>query len=71
MTNLEVFEQHANQMRFVLDLVCRAMDERNDEGTRIQAAYDIIESGHLYSTMGRVREKFRNIANKQTDMGGV
>lgn len=64
---MEVFTKHADNMRYILDLVCQMTDERNSANTRDDAAYQLIEHEYLYKVASECREVFRNIANERTD----
>ena len=62
--------KYADNMRFMLDLVCRMVDDRVDEQSRRDAASDLLDRDDLFKNLSEVREVFRSIANERTDKGG-
>ena len=64
---MNVLIKHADNMRYILDLVCQMTDDRNSDNVRDDSAYQLIERGYLYKVASECREVFRNIANERTD----
>lgn len=64
-------ERAADAMRFLLDAVCIACDERNSDETRINASTGICEMAALSDSFNNAREVFRSIANFRTDTRGA
>lgn len=63
--------RHADNMRYILDLVVTALDERNSDEARMEAAEDMACNEHLHDNVAECREVFRNVANYKTDIGGL
>ena len=63
----KTLEQHADALRFILDIVRELTDARNNDTFRENAAYDLMEREHLFAAVGECREIFRSIANQRTD----
>jgi len=63
----EKIEVLSDNLRFVLDLVCSAMDERNSEETRTESVMEIASQSHLHSRMVKARDLFLSMANRRTD----
>lgn len=68
--HMEKLEKLSDNLRFVMDLVCEAMDERNSDSLREESALQIADFGALRPAMQEAREIFRSIANERTDTGG-
>jgi hypothetical protein len=66
-TQIRSLEDRADNLRFVLDLVASAMDERLPDSEREMAAERIMENSQLFRTMCEARETFRDVANLRTD----
>jgi hypothetical protein len=64
-------DKYADNLRWVLDLVCDAMDERLPDDERMKCAEEIAGASHLYGAMSECREYFRNVSNKRTDTTGI
>jgi hypothetical protein len=56
-----------SNLRFVLDIVCQALDERNHDDDREDALYSLGLHSQLYEPMRRIRERLRNISNRHSD----
>ena len=56
-----------HNLRFMLDLVCQALDERNHDDDRQDAIDSIGMQTQLYAPMCRIRERLRTISNRHAD----